>query len=54
MFCASLTPLFTACITPLVDEPEWSEGVRGERGSGNLLCLLTTPDESLSAIVKQM
>lgn len=45
-------PPFTACITPLADEE--TEGVRGERGSGNLLCLLTAPDESQSAIVKQM
>lgn len=35
MIYASLTPLFTDCITPLADEQ--TEGVRGERGSGNLL-----------------
>lgn len=48
---STFQPLY---LPPPVGEPEWTEGVRGERGSGNLLCLLTTPDESLSAIVKQM
>lgn len=48
LVCASSSPLHSV---PLL--LSWTEGVRAETASGNLLCL-TTPDESLSAIVKQM
>lgn len=53
-FRVCLTRPFSPSFPPLVSESGWTKGVRGESRSGNLLCLLATPDESLRAIVKQM